>query len=114
MTGMKGSLKSEGQSPKLKSSARQLLFEVTDDLADVGIHFHAVFEEAAGVEHRAVIAFAKGLTNSGEPAFRHLAREIHGDLAREGDVLGATFAAHLGEADVEVFGDFLLNDFNAD
>src|ERR1035437_1517788 len=114
MTGMKGSLKSEGQSPKLKSSARQLLFEVADDLPDVGIHFHAVFDEAAGVENRAVVAPAKGFTNGVERAFGHLTREIHGDLARKGDILGATFAGHVGEANVEVFGDFLLNDFNAD
>ena len=92
----------------------QLLFEVMDDLADVGVHFHAVFDEAAGVQHRAVIASAEGFADGVERAFGHLAREIHGDLARKGDVFRPAFAGHVGQADVKMFGDFFLDDFDAD
>lgn len=42
----------------------QLLFEVMHHLADVGVHFHAVFHQAAGMQHRAVIAATKGFANS--------------------------------------------------
>ena len=47
-------------------------------------------------------------------AFGHLARKIHGDLAREGDVFRPALAGHVGQADVEMFGDFFLDDFDAD
>ena len=85
-----------------------------DDLADIGVHFHAVFHEAAGVEHGAVVAAAEGFADGVERAFGHLAREIHGDLAREGDVFRAAFAGHVGQADVKMLGDSFLDDFDAD
>ena len=85
-----------------------------NDLADVGVHFHAVFDEAAGVQHRAVIASAEGFADGVERAFGHLAGEIHGDLARKGDVLRPALAGHVGEADVKMFGDLFLDDFDAD
>src|ERR1700722_16472383 len=68
-------------------SAEQLFFEVADDLADVRVHFHAVFDEATGMEDRAVVTPAKGFANGVERAFCHLAREKHGDLSWESDVL---------------------------
>ena len=51
--------------------ARQIL--VIDDLADVGVHFHAVFDEAAGVQDGAVVAPAKGFADGVEGAFGQLA-----------------------------------------
>ena len=49
-----------------------------------------------------------------ERAFRHLARKIHGDLAGEGDVFRAALAGHVGQANVKMFRDLLLNDFDVD
>jgi len=66
------------------------------------------------VQHRAVVASAEGFADGVERTFGHLAREIHGDLAREGDVFRAALAGHVGEADVKMFGNFFLDDFDAD
>jgi hypothetical protein len=96
------------------SLPHQLLFEVADDLADAGIDFHAVFHEAAGMKHGAVIATAKGFADGTEGAFSHLPRQEHGDLARERDILRPALAGHVREADIEVFGHFFLDDFDAD
>ena len=41
----------------------QLLFEIVDHLTDIGVHFHAVFDEAAGVQNRAVIAATVGFAD---------------------------------------------------
>ncbi len=51
MTGMAQMSKVEGASVERGKSAHQLLFQIADDLTDVGVHFHAVFDEAAGVQH---------------------------------------------------------------
>jgi len=61
-----------------------------------------------------VVASAEGFADGAEGAFGHSPREEHGDLPRERDVLGAAFAGHVGETDVEVFGDFLLDGLDAD
>ena len=82
-------------------------------LADIGIDFHPIFDQTAGVKHRPVIATAESLANHAQRAFRHMPRQEHGDLSWEGDVLWASFAGHVGEADVKMFGDLLLNDFDA-
>ena len=85
-----------------------------DNLADIGVHLHAVFHEAAGVEDGAVIAATEGFADGVERAFGHLARQIHGHLAREGDVFRPAFAGHVGEADVKMLGHPFLDDFDAD
>ena len=87
-----------------------LLFQLTP--AHVGIDFHAVFHQAAGVQNGAVIAAAEGFANGVQGAFGQLAREEHGDLAREGDVFRPAFAGHVGQANIEMFRDFLLDDLD--
>ena len=52
-----------------------------DHLADIGVHFHAVFDEAAGVQHGTVIAPPKSFPDGIERAFGHMARKIHCHLA---------------------------------
>src|SRR3974390_2668468 len=85
-------------------SAHQLFFEIVDHLADIGVHFHAVFHQAAGVENSTMIASAECLTNRVKRAFRHLAGQVHRDLAREGDVFRAALAGHVSQADVKMLG----------
>ena len=66
------------------------------------------------MENGAMIASAEGLTDCAEGAFRHLARKEHGDLTREGNIFRPAFARHIGQANIEVLGHFLLDDFDAD
>src|SRR5260370_37066113 len=90
-------------------SAQELLFEITDELAHVGVHFHAIFDETAGVHHGAMIAPAKSLADVVEGSVGHSARKEHGDLARERDALRAALAGHVRQANVEMLGHFLLD-----
>src|SRR5277367_4909814 len=113
MTGMTQLSKVEDRESSVKS-AHQLFFQVADDLADVGVHFHAVFDEAAGVQNSAVITSAVSFPDSAQGTFSQLARKIHGDLARERDVFGTTVAGHVGKANVKMLGDLFLDDFDAD
>src|SRR6266850_6071982 len=92
----------------------QLLLEVMDYLPDIRVNFHAIFNEPAGVEHGAVVAAAKGFTNGTERFFGHLTGEEHRNLARESDVLRPTLARHICQANVEMFGNFLLDYFDVD
>jgi len=88
--------------------------EEGDRLADFFLGAHALVHEAMCVEDGAVIATTEGFTDFREGRFGEFAREIHGDLAREGDVLRATLACHIGDADVEVLGDFSLDEIDGD
>src|SRR5437867_5712344 len=49
-----------------ETSARELFFQIADDLADIGIDFHAVLDQTTGVEDGAVVASAKGLADGGQ------------------------------------------------
>jgi hypothetical protein len=73
-----------------------------------------VFIFSVGVEDGAVVASAKGFADFREGGFGELARKVHGDLTGEGDVLRAALAGHIGDADVEVLGDFALDEIDGD
>src|SRR5208337_3337012 len=90
-------------------SPHQLLLEQADDLADVGIDFHTILDEAAGVQDGAVVSAAKGFADGAEGGFREAAGEEHGDLARKSNVLRPALAGHVRQANVEMFGHLLLN-----
>src|SRR3954469_3795270 len=92
---------------------KQLLFEVADDLAHLGIDLHAFLHQTAGMQHSAVIAPAKGLADRVEGTLRQLAREEHGDLPWERNLLGPAFAFHVGQTDVKMLGDLFLNHLDA-
>src|SRR5258706_12404915 len=92
--------------PKLP---QELLFDIANDLANILVHFHTVFDETAGVKHRLVVPAAKSLANDAKRALRHLAREQHSYLSREGDVFGPAFAGHLGKPDMGTVSHVLLN-----
>jgi hypothetical protein len=62
MTGMTKVLSDE-EAVSSAESAHQLFFQVMDDLTDVGVHFHAVFHQAAGVKNGAVITAAEGFAD---------------------------------------------------
>src|ERR1700743_1213663 len=78
-----------GRDARALNSAHQLFFQIADHLPHAGIDFHAVFHEAAGVEHGAVVASAEGLADGAEGAFGHLPREEHRNLAGERDIFRA-------------------------
>src|ERR1700742_1136861 len=94
-----------------KRSAKQLLFEIANDLANVRVHFHAVLDQAAGMKNGAVVAPAEGLADGIKRALRHLTRKKHRDLARERNVLRPAFAGHVREANIKMLGDAFLDDF---
>src|SRR5258706_4532754 len=102
-----------GQIPR-PQLPQELLLDIAKGLANILVHFHTVFDETAGVKHRPVVPAAKSLANDAKRALRHLAREKHSYLSREGDVLGPAFAGHVGKPDIEMFSHFLLNEFDAD
>src|SRR5207248_1179024 len=56
-----------------------------------------------------VVAAAELLAELRQRGVRQLAREVHGDLARVDDVLGALVAAELLEGELEALGDELLD-----
>ena len=47
----------------LTKSASELRLQAADYSPDMGVYFHAVFHQAAGVQHGAVVATAKSLAN---------------------------------------------------
>jgi hypothetical protein len=67
-------------------SARELYLQAADHSPDVGIHLHAIFDQAAGMQHCPVVAPAKSLANRAQGTFRHLAREEHRDLTWKSDI----------------------------
>src|SRR5439155_4939694 len=95
-------------------SPLQLFFQVIDHLADVRVDFHPILDQATGVQNGAVIAAAEGFPNGAERAFGQLPGEEHGDLTGKGNILGAPFAGHVREANVEMLGHSLLDHFDID
>ena len=62
-----------------------------------------------GVQNGGVILAAEGAADFGEGGVGELAGEVHGDLARERDGLGAVLGAHVGELDAEEVGRLALD-----
>src|ERR1051325_4498156 len=96
------------------SLPHQLLFKIADDLADVCIHFHAVFDQSARVENSAVITATESIPDGGKRGLSHLTGEEHRDLARERDAFRTALARHVGQTNVEMLGNSLLDEFDAD
>src|SRR5581483_9088060 len=95
-------------------STQQLLFEVLDHLPDVGIHFHAVLDQPAGMKDGAVITPAERLADRVERAFSHVAGQEHGNLSRKGNVLRTTLAGHVRKTDVKVLSHAFLDQLDID
>src|SRR2546423_14093124 len=88
--------------PRSQASALQLAAQERTCLRDSFLLPDFVQHLPMRVQNRAVIAPAKRLADFAQRRFRELAREIHRDLAREGDVLRPALAGHIGDADVEM------------
>ena len=67
-----------------------------------------------GVENGRVILAAEGAADFGEGGVRELAGEVHRDLTRERDGLGAALGAHVGELDAEEVGGLPLDVLDGD
>ena len=61
-----------------------------------------------------VVAPTEGLADFHQRALGQRAAQIHGHLARKRDAGGAAAAGHVGQTDVEMFGDGLLDGVDAD
>ena len=66
------------------------------------------------MKNRAVVPPTEGLANRIQRAVCHLTREIHRDLPREGNISWTTLAGQIGDSDIVVVCDDLLDDFNID
>src|SRR5690349_21485474 len=95
-------------------STKQLLLQIIHYLPHVGIHFHAVFHEPAGVQYSTMVPSAKRFTDCIERTFSQIAREKHCYLPRKRDVFRPPLARHVRQPDIEMFGNLLLNDLNTD
>ncbi len=83
-------------------------------LAHVGVDLHSVFHQPASVQHGAVVAAAEGFADGTERVLGELARKVHRDLAREGNVFRSAFAGHIGHPQVKFLDHFFLDDFHGD
>ena len=102
------------QAGAVPKSALELAVEHADDLPGLFVCFHPLFHEFAGVDDGSVIFAAKGVSDIAERRACMLAREEHGDLAREGDVGLTTLAGHICQPDVEVLGHAALDRIDGD
>ena len=66
------------------------------------------------MQHRGVVAPAEHLADLGQALLRHFLGQIHGDLARAGDVGRALLAVHVGDLDLVVLRHRLLDVLHAD
>ena len=73
-----------------------------------------LLHQFAGVQHRAVIATAECVADFVERCLGQLARQIHRDLAREGDVGRPSLARHVREAHIEMLRHASLDLFDRD
>ncbi len=64
------------------------------------------------MEHRRVIASAESLADVGQAHLSELFGKSHRDLARAGHVARAPFGIHLGDLNLVVIGDGLLDVFD--
>ena len=92
----------------------KLVVQEFDDLLHLVVVAHAVFHQTVCVEDGAVVAATEGVADFAERHFGQFAGEEHGDLAREGDAVWASFAGHVGETNVEVFCHAFLDLLHAD
>src|SRR5690606_21513710 len=98
---------------KKGKSAGKLRAQEFDAAAHAAVLVHHVVHGLAGVDDGAVIAPAEGIADVLKRVLGQRAGEIHGDLARNGDVVGPTLARHVAVADLEVIGDLLLDRLNS-
>jgi hypothetical protein len=83
-------------------------------LANVVLFGHPFLYEFTGMQHGAVIAASKCITNFVQRRLGKLAREIHRHLPRKCDAGWAPLACHIGYAHIEMFGHAPLNLFDCD
>src|SRR3990172_12345963 len=77
------------------------LGERVDGLLELRVFLNEELQLGDSVDDRRVILAAEGAADVTERRVGELTREGHGDLAREGDRLGAVLGAHVGELDAE-------------
>ncbi len=94
--------------------ASELIIEEGDDVAGFFFVLDFFADEAMGMEDRSVIATSERFADFAEGAFGEFSGEVHGNLAWESDICGAAFAGHIGDANIEVFGDSPLDLFDGD
>src|SRR6185503_8886943 len=83
--------------------------EELDILSHGAVRAAQFLDLAHGVHHGGVVPATEFPPDLGQRARRQLLAEIHRDLARPRDGAGAARRMHIGETDVVVLGDALLD-----
>ena len=78
-------------------SIPQLLFQPLDDIPHAHILFHTGGDQLVRMDDGAVIPAAERLADILQGAFRQAAAQVHGDLARKGDAVGAALAGQVAD-----------------
>src|ERR671914_341905 len=95
-----------------------LAFDLVGDLVYLGEGVAVAVDEVAylrgSVHHRGVVAAAERLPYLRQGLIGELAREVHGDLARVGEVLRAALSDEVGLGDAEVAADLVLDELDRD
>jgi hypothetical protein len=86
-----------------------LTIEQKDQLPDLILFSHAIFDGFAGVQHRTVIAATERISNLVERSLGMTPRQIHRHLARKRDVRRTPLTGHVSQPNVKVLGNFPLD-----
>ena len=73
------------------------------------VHLHGRLDLFAGVDDSGMVAPAKLCSNLRQRAVCQLPRQVHGNLARKGDVFRALFRFHFRDLDAVVIRDDSLD-----
>jgi len=92
----------------------QIAFELFDRGLHVRIFFDFSLDRLGSVNNGGVIAPAKFIADGGKGSFGVFPAEIHGDLARQGDILCAPFGFEIADFKIEIVADRFLNIFDRD
>ena len=95
-------------------SALDHLLEHVDLVIELGVALAFLSDLSHGVHDGRVVSAAEVGADFGEAVLGQLLGEVHGNLARPGDVGGAALRMHFRDLDVVVVGDGLLDALDRD
>src|ERR1700675_1099680 len=90
------------------------LGERVDGLLELWVFLDQELKLGDRVDDRRMVFTAEGAPDIAERRVSQLAREVHGDLARERNRLGAVLGAHVRELDPEELSDLPLDVLHGD
>jgi hypothetical protein len=74
--------------PSIEGLLSDLVAYSFDGLAELRVHVHRIFDLANRVDYRRVISVSEQPTDMHERKVQQISNQVHGDLARDRQVLG--------------------------